>query len=154
MVLCWLDFLRFGLIGHPGALALKMERLFENQWLFSGHASQLELSGAFITGRLGSVPVVSVQEKDCEIRTFVNRCPHRSAQVCQRRSGNTPLLECLYHGWTVDLERKLSWIPFREEYAGLACERLPSLGQVAETEVCRGLFLPACASQRAACLRS
>ena len=121
----------------------EMDRLFHASWLFVGHHSQLAESGAYFTGRLGSTPIVCVKGDDGAIRTFINRCPHRGAEVCQGAAGNAKRLVCPYHGWTFELDGKLSWVPLREEYRGSACDRLDGLQAAAATEVYRG-FIFAC----------
>ena len=120
---------------EPEIFQLEMDRLFHSRWLFLGHTSQLDKAGAFITGRIGSVPVACVKGKDGDIKTFINRCPHRGAQVCQGSAGYAPVLVCPYHGWSFDLDGKLNWIPLREEYAGSACDRLRDLEQVGATDL-------------------
>ena len=122
---------------------LEMESLFEAGWLFVGHESQLPQPGAFVTGRLGRVPIVCVRAEDGVIRTFVNRCPHRGAEVCQGSTGSARKLVCPYHGWTFKLDGKLSWVPLREEYDTAACDRLSGLQPVGGTEIYRG-FIFAC----------
>ena len=125
---------------NPELFALEMERLFHRRWLFLGHESQLPEAGSYFTGRLGQVPVVCVRGEDGQVRTFVNRCTHRGAKVCQGTAGKVPRLVCPYHGWTFELSGKLSWIPLREEYTGPACERLHDLHQVAAAESYRGFL--------------
>ena len=120
-----------------------MDKLFHSKWLFLTHESQIPEPGSFVTGSLGDVPVACVRGQDGSIRTFVNRCPHRGAQVCPGRSGQVTHLMCPYHGWTFELNGRLSWIPLREEYSGSACERLSDLTQVGATESYRG-FIFAC----------
>ena len=122
---------------------LEMDRLFHASWLFVGHESQFQQTGAFVTGRLGAVPVVCVKAEDGVIRTFINRCPHRGAEVCQGLAGSAMRLVCPYHGWTFELDGKLAWVPLREEYDDAACDRLAGLQAVAATEVYRG-FIFAC----------
>ncbi len=126
-----------------GIFNLEMDRLFHASWLFLGHESQLAQAGAYITGRLGNVPVACVKGQDGSIRTFVNRCSHRGAQVCQGSSGSASRLVCPYHGWTYELDGKLAWLPLREEYADPDCERMRDLEQVGATEAYRG-FIFAC----------
>ena len=126
-----------------GLFQLEMDKLFHSRWLFLAHESQLSEPGSFVTGRLGNTPVACVRGNDGRIRTFVNRCTHRGAQVCQGNSGKVSRLMCPYHGWTFELDGSLRWIPLREEYSGLACERLNDLAQAAATESYRG-FIFAC----------
>ena len=88
---------------NPELFALEMERLFHRRWLFLGHESQLPEAGSYFTGRLGQVPVVCVRGEDGQVRTFVNRCTHPGAKVCQGTAGTVPRLVCPYHGWTFEL---------------------------------------------------
>ena len=127
----------------PEIFKREMDRLFHSKWLFLAHESQIPEPGSFVTGSLGDVPVACVRGQDGNIRTFVNRCTHRGAQVCQGRSGQVTHLMCPYHGWTFELNGRLSWIPLREEYTESACERLNDLTQVGATERYRG-FIFAC----------
>lgn len=122
---------------------LEMDRLFHSSWLFVGHESQIAQPGDYITGRLGATPVVCVRSEEGAIHVFVNRCPHRGAQVCLGSGGNTTRLVCPYHGWTFDLRGQISWIPLREEYAQAACDRLAGLDRVGASETYRG-FIFAC----------
>ena len=130
----------------PEIFKLEMNKLFHSKWLFLAHESQIPKPGSFVTGFLGDVPVACVRGHDGEIRTFVNRCTHRGAQVCQGRSGQVTHLMCPYHGWTFELDGKLSWIPLREEYAESACERLHDLKRAGATESYRG-FIFACLNE-------
>ena len=127
----------------PGIFKCEMDKLFHSTWLFLAHESQIPQPGSFVTGSLGDVPVACVRGQDGALRIFVNRCPHRGAQVFQGRSGQVSHLQCPYHGWTFELNGRLSWIPLREEYTGAACERLNDLTQVGATESYRG-FVFAC----------
>jgi phenylpropionate dioxygenase-like ring-hydroxylating dioxygenase large terminal subunit len=120
--------------------ALEMERLFERRWLLLGHESQLPRVGCYITGRLGRAPVVCVRGQDGLLRSFVNRCTHRGAKVCQGLSGQVSQLTCPYHGWSYDLQGSLHGIPLREEYSGAACDRLSDLAPVSATETYRGFI--------------
>ena len=123
-----------------GLFALEMERLFQRRWLLLGHESQLPHTGCYITGRLGLVPVVCVRVADGGLRSFVNRCTHRGAKVCQGSSGQVTHLTCPYHGWTFELNGQLSGIPLREEYSGPACDRQRDLEPVAATRTYRGFI--------------
>ena len=127
----------------PGIFKREMVKLFHSRWLFLAHESQIAQPGAFVTGSLGNIPVACVRGQDGNIRTFINRCPHRGAQVFQGRSGQVTHLMCPYHGWTFELDGRLSWVPLREEYTASACDRLHDLTQVGATESYRG-FIFAC----------
>lgn len=126
--------------------SLEMARLFERRWLLLGHESQMRDTGAYVTGRLGRVPVVCVRGSDGSLRSFVNRCTHRGARICQGNSGKVSHLICPYHGWTFDLKGHLEWVPLRGEYTGAACDRLHDLEPVAATETYRGFIFASLAA--------
>jgi salicylate 5-hydroxylase large subunit len=49
---------------------------------------------------------------------LVNRCAHRSMQLCTANRGAVKEFTCPYHQWTYDLEGKLLGVPFRRGYKG------------------------------------
>lgn len=95
---------------------LEMDRVFHRGWVFVGHASEVPEPGDFVTRELGLQPVVLIRGADGAIRLFANRCPHRGAEVCVHRSGQTRFFRCPYHGWTFDTEGALVGLPQPDGY--------------------------------------
>ena len=55
-------------------------------------------------------PLVVARGVDGELRAFYNVCRHRGATIAKGK-GNRKSLQCMYHGWTYDLEGKLIGAP-------------------------------------------
>lgn len=89
----------------------ELRRVFAPSWLFLGHVDQLKKTGDFFTTFMGEDPIIVSKGKDGEIRAFLNSCRHRGARVCRADYGTTKNFTCTYHGWTFDLEGKLSNVP-------------------------------------------
>ncbi|TFD52286.1 aromatic ring-hydroxylating dioxygenase subunit alpha [Cryobacterium frigoriphilum] len=94
-----------------GLYQQELRRVFAPSWLFLGHVDQLKKTGDFFTTFMGEDPIIVSKGKDGEIRAFLNSCRHRGARVCRADYGTTKNFTCTYHGWTYDLEGKLSNVP-------------------------------------------
>ena len=62
--------------------------------------------------------MVAVRGSDGAINVLVNRCAHRSMQVCTASRGSAKEFVCPYHQWTYDLAGNLIGVPFRRGYRG------------------------------------
>ena len=82
--------------------AAEMERIFENNWVFLAHESQIPNPHDFMTTTIGRQPVILTRTKAMEIKGFLNSCPHRGAALCRTVKGNKPYITCPYHGWVFD----------------------------------------------------
>jgi p-cumate 2,3-dioxygenase subunit alpha len=90
--------------------------LWEQAWLFLGHATELPNPGDFKLRRLGGRPLVFVRDSEGELRAFYNSCPHRGTAVCREEEGNTRRFRCFYHAWTFDTDGRLVSLPSPEAY--------------------------------------
>jgi phenylpropionate dioxygenase-like ring-hydroxylating dioxygenase large terminal subunit len=117
----------------------EQQRLFLQQPLIIGHASQLPEAGdAMVYDWLG-LPLLTLRDKHGQIGTFMNVCRHRGMRLVQEE-GQTRLrsLVCPYHQWTYGLDGELRNIPLSEGFADLD---MAQLGLVAlPTEVRHGLI--------------
>ena len=104
----------------------------EQKCLFQGPTWQylcLEVdlgdAGDFVSTTVGEVAVIAVRDTDGAINAFVNRCVHRGNLLCMERRGNTRKFSCMYHGWTYDLEGRLTGVTFErgvQDKGGMAPE--------------------------------
>lgn len=84
----------------PEIFELEMKHIFEGNWVYLAHESQVAEKNDYFTTWIGRVPVILTRGKDGAINAFVNACSHRGAQLCRRKRGNQPLLVCPFHGWS------------------------------------------------------
>ena len=103
---------------NPEIFELELERIYESNWVYIGHASQAPARGDYFTTEIGRQPVVMVRHADDIIRVIHNRCPHKGAEVVPPGCGNSKGFRCSYHGWRFDTDGALLAIPMREGYEG------------------------------------
>ncbi|OYQ34223.1 hypothetical protein CHU95_12295 [Niveispirillum lacus] len=81
-------------------------------WALLGQAGDLAEHGQWITGWVGTVPVV-VRNFSGSLRGFRNVCSHRFALMLTEPAGRGPL-RCPYHAWVYDAEGIPKTIPFND----------------------------------------
>ena len=86
---------------------LEMKHLFEGNWVFLAHESQIPQPNDYFTTWIGRQPVVITRDKGGELRAVVNACAHRGALLCRRKAGNKGSFTCPFHGWTFSNTGKL-----------------------------------------------
>lgn len=80
--------------------SLELKYVFERNWVFLAHESQLAKPHDFITTRIGRVPVLITRNRSGELCGMINACAHRGARVCREKAGNKKNFVCPFHGWT------------------------------------------------------
>lgn len=86
---------------------LEMKYIFEGNWVYLAHESQLEQPGDYYTTTVGRQPVVITRTKDGELQAILNTCSHRGATLCRKKRGNKTSFTCPFHGWTFKNDGKL-----------------------------------------------
>ncbi|HTQ20336.1 benzoate 1,2-dioxygenase large subunit [Mycobacterium sp.] len=79
---------------------LEMKHIFEGNWIYLAHESQLPSPGDYFTTYIGRQPVVITRDKDGQLHCLINACAHRGAMICRRKTDNRTTLTCPFHGWT------------------------------------------------------
>jgi phenylpropionate dioxygenase-like ring-hydroxylating dioxygenase large terminal subunit len=88
----------------PEIFAREQERIFAGPgWLYVCLDAEIANSGDFKRSRLGTREVVAARDHSGEVNVLVNRCAHRSAQLCSATRGTAKEFVCPYHQWTYDL---------------------------------------------------
>ena len=85
---------------EPAFFELEMKYIFEGNWLYLAHESQIAEPGDYLTVNMGRQPVMITRDKQGELHALINACAHRGAMLCRRRVGNKSTLTCPFHGWT------------------------------------------------------
>ncbi len=91
----------------PALFELEMKHIFESNWVYLAHESQVAAANDFFTTWIGRVPVVLTRARDGSINALVNACSHRGAKLCRRKRGNQPLMVCPFHGWSFKIDGSL-----------------------------------------------
>lgn len=84
----------------PALFDLEMKHIFEGNWVYLAHESQIPEPNDYFTTWIGRTPIVVTRDKGGELHAFVNACAHRGATLCRRKHGNKGSFTCPFHGWT------------------------------------------------------
>jgi benzoate/toluate 1,2-dioxygenase alpha subunit len=86
----------------PGIFERELTRVFEGNWVYLAHESQLAKPGDFLSVTIGRRPLLLMRGDDGTVRAFYNACAHRGSALVATERGNRKALVCPYHGWTFD----------------------------------------------------
>lgn len=100
----------------PGVFEAEMERIFESNWIYVGHESEVVERGAYFTSTMGTQPIIVARSDDGGIRVFLNVCRHRGNVLCRDAAGNSKGFACRYHGWAFGNDGALIGVPDIEAY--------------------------------------
>ncbi len=79
---------------------LEMKHIFEGNWVYLAHESQIPNANDYLTVQVGRQPVVITRSKDGKLNGLINACTHRGAVLCRNKKGNKASFTCPFHGWT------------------------------------------------------
>ncbi|MFP6562507.1 Rieske 2Fe-2S domain-containing protein [Paraburkholderia sp. B3] len=86
---------------------LEMKHIFESNWVYLAHESQIPNNNDYYTTWIGRQPVVITRDKNGELHAVINACAHKGAMLCRRKHGNKGSFTCPFHGWTFSNTGKL-----------------------------------------------
>lgn len=86
---------------------LEMRYLFEGNWIYLAHESQVPNVGDYFTTYMGRQPIVITRDKQEKLHALINACSHRGAMLCRRKTDNRTTLTCPFHGWTYSNDGRL-----------------------------------------------
>lgn len=86
---------------------LEMEHIFEGNWIYLAHESQIPNVNDYLTTQIGRQPIVITRNKAGELNAIINACSHRGATLCRHKKGNKANFTCTFHGWTFNNSGKL-----------------------------------------------
>src|SRR5579862_8451783 len=72
----------------PELFDLEMKYIFEGNWIYLAHESQLAENGDYLTTWMGRQPVIVSRTRTGELAAVLNACAHRGAMVCRRKKDN------------------------------------------------------------------
>ena len=127
----------------PDLFELEMTHIFEGNWIYLAHESQIPNVNDFLTTTMGRQPIFIARNKAGELNAFLNACSHRGAMLCRHKTGNRASYTCPFHGWTFNNSGKLLKVkdPAAAGYPeGFNCEGSHDLTKVARFESYRGFL--------------
>lgn len=106
----------------------ELAEYFGQEWLYMGRAEQFPNPGDYEARRVLGRPIIIARSRAGELHAFYNMCRHRGVEVAQG-AGNTSIFKCPYHGWSYDLEGKLTGAAYMRETEGFDTSncRLPKI---------------------------
>jgi len=92
---------------NPELFELEMKYLFESNWVYLAHESQIPNNNDYYTTSIGRQPIIITRDKQGELHAVINACAHKGAMLCRRKHGNKGSFTCPFHGWTFNNSGKL-----------------------------------------------
>jgi len=91
----------------PEVFELEIKHIWEGNWIYLAHESQIPNNNDYLTGYIGRQPIFMARNRTGELNAFVNACSHRGAMLCRHKRGNKSTYTCPFHGWTFNNSGKL-----------------------------------------------
>lgn len=79
---------------------LEMKHIFEGNWVYLAHDSQIPNVSDYFTTYIGRQPIVISRDKNGELHALITACAHRGAMLCRRKTDNRTTFTCPFLGWT------------------------------------------------------
>jgi phenylpropionate dioxygenase-like ring-hydroxylating dioxygenase large terminal subunit len=104
---------------HAPLTPLEVERVLRPSWQIATHESAVPMPGDYTTVDLGPDRIVVLRDRDGQIRAYHNVCRHRGARLLDGSGRCAGVVTCPYHGWTYQLDGRLTGVPSRDLYGDL-----------------------------------
>ncbi|PKM00440.1 MAG: benzoate 1,2-dioxygenase large subunit [Gammaproteobacteria bacterium HGW-Gammaproteobacteria-9] len=127
----------------PELFELEMKHIFEGNWIYLAHESQIPEKNDYYTTTMGRQPIFIARNKDGVLNAFINACSHRGATLCRYKRGNKATYTCPFHGWTFNNSGKLLKVKDPKEAGypeSFDCDGSHDLKKVARFESYRGFL--------------
>ena len=123
---------------------LELKYIFEGNWVYLAHESQIPNINDFLTVFIGRQPVVITRSRDGKLHALANTCTHRGAILCRHKKGNRSSFTCPFHGWTFNNSGKLLKVKDQSPDAGYPpsfnCEGSHDMKKLGAFESYRGFL--------------
>jgi benzoate/toluate 1,2-dioxygenase alpha subunit len=127
----------------PALFELEMTHLFEGNWIYLAHESQIPDINDCFTTTMGRQPILITRNRAGELGAFINACSHRGAMLCRHKRTTKSTFTCPFHGWTFNNSGRLLKVkdPDQAGYpAGFNTDGSHDLTRVARFENYRGFL--------------
>jgi choline monooxygenase len=107
-------------------LELERREIFRKEWICTGRADELPFPGDYRACEIDGAPIIVLRRTHGRLAAMSSVCLHRMALVTEG-SGNAKRFTCPYHGWTYDLEGRLTSAPRMPDSFDRSSRRLQEL---------------------------
>jgi phenylpropionate dioxygenase-like ring-hydroxylating dioxygenase large terminal subunit len=113
----------------PDRWQVEMDRIFRRLPLVLGFSAELTEPNSYKALDAMGVPILLVRGADGVVRSFVNMCSHRGAQVVEQGCGTARRFSCPYHAWVYDTQGSLVGMLDKENFGeiDMSCHGLTPL---------------------------
>jgi len=95
---------------------LEMEMIFEKNWIYACHESEVSKPNNFVTMQAGRQPLIITRDANGQLNALVNACAHRGATLTRVSRGHQSTFVCSFHAWTFRSDGKLLKVKAPSEY--------------------------------------
>ena len=100
----------------PELFDLEMELIFEKNWIYACHESEIPNKHDFMTLRAGRQPMIITRDGNDQLHALINACQHRGATLTRVGKGNQSTFTCPFHAWCYKSDGRLVKVKAPGEY--------------------------------------
>jgi anthranilate 1,2-dioxygenase (deaminating, decarboxylating) large subunit len=101
---------------EPELFDLEMELIFEKNWIYACHESELANKHDFVTMRAGRQPMIITRDGEGQLNALINACQHRGTTLTRVGKGNQSTFTCPFHAWCYKSDGRLVKVKAPGEY--------------------------------------
>lgn len=101
---------------EPELYDLEMELIFEKNWIYACHESELPNKHDFVTMRAGRQPLIITRDGEGHLNALINACQHRGTTLTRVMKGNQSTFTCPFHAWCYKSDGRLVKVKAPGEY--------------------------------------
>ncbi|MBN3723837.1 anthranilate 1,2-dioxygenase large subunit [Burkholderia sp. Ac-20379] len=101
---------------EPELFDLEMELIFEKNWIYACHESEIPNPNDFLTMRAGRQPLIVSRDGSGALHAMINACQHRGATLTRMSKGNQSTFTCPFHAWCYKSDGRLVKVKAPGEY--------------------------------------
>ncbi|WP_223448390.1 MULTISPECIES: anthranilate 1,2-dioxygenase large subunit [Pseudomonas] len=100
----------------PELFDLEMELIFEKNWIYACHESEIANNHDFMTMRAGRQPLIITRDGEGRLNALINACQHRGTTLTRVGKGNQSTFTCPFHAWCYKSDGRLVKVKAPGEY--------------------------------------
>ena len=101
---------------EPELFDLEMELIFEKNWIYACHESEIANNHDFMTMRAGRQPLIITRDGEGRLNALINACQHRGTTLTRVGKGNQSTFTCPFHAWCYKSDGRLVKVKAPGEY--------------------------------------